>query len=520
MRLRGRTPKGKSQFCPDFGPAVRRGARPSPPAPVEAPARSATTTPMDAGATIKDSKARGIGRSLSGRLLVLTIAFALGVQLVVYVPLVAGAHQDLLRGRIAAAQTAVLALEATQNNQVSPRLRQELLANAGVVAVALKRDEARLLFLADKTPEPVSKIYDLRDTGWTTAIADAIEALAGDGARTLRIVDTPRLGGGQFIEAIVEEGPIRAALAEIAWRTFLIGIAVALALGLLVFLSLNFALVRPIHRLIRSMTAFREAPEDAANVMRPSGRRDEIGDAEEALSAMQGEIRDALSRRAHLAAMGAAVAKIHHDLRNMLAGAQLASESLEQSRDPQVKRMAPRLMRTLDRAIALANDTLAYGKAGERAPVLAPVDLYALAQEAAAPAGALNGARTRFVNAVPKGFALAADGEQLYRILLNLMRNAVQAIEASGLAATLTVSAARRDSGVAVDVADTGPGIAERALPHLFEPFGVSGKAGGTGLGLAIARELARGHGGDLILLSTGEGGTVFRLTLPNGAER
>lgn len=174
-------------------------------------------------------------------------------------------------------------------------------------------------------------------------------------------------------------------------------------------------------------------------------------------------------------------------------------------------------MRTLDRAIALATDTLAYGRAGERAPVPAPLDLNELVQEAAAPAGALAAARTHFVNAVPKGFIVKADGEQLYRMLLNLARNAVQAIEANGAPATLSVSAARAANLIVIDVADTGPGIPDRVLPHLFEPFGISGKAGGTGLGLAIARELARGHGGDLVLLNTGEKGTVFRLTLPDG---
>ncbi len=203
----------------------------------------------------------------------------------------------------------------------------------------------------------------------------------------------------------------------------------------------------------------------------------------------------------------------------MLSGAQLASENLEQSRDPNVRRMAPRLMRTLDRAIALTTDTLAYGRAGERAPVPAALDLAELVQEAAAPGGALAAARTRFVNAVPKGFRFKADGEQLYRILLNLIRNAVQAIEACGAAATLTVSAARGGGRVTIDVADTGPGIPDHVLPHLFEPFGVSGRAGGSGLGLAIARELARGHGGELALLDTGEQGTVFRLTLPDGDE-
>lgn len=459
---------------------------------------------------------RRIWRSLSGRLLFLTIAFALAAQLAIYMPILAGAHQDLLRARIAAAQTAVLALEATQNNQVSPRLRQELLANAGVIAVALKRDEARLLFLADQAPQPVAKVYDLREPNWFTAIGDALETLWSSGDRTLRIVDTPRLGGGQFIEAIVEEQPIRAALAEFAWRTFLVGLVIALATGALVFATLNLVLVRPIRRLIRSMTAFRAAPEAGANLATVSGRRDEIGDAEKALAGMQGDIRAALTQRAHLAAMGSAVAKINHDLRNMLSGAQLASETLEQSRDPKVQRVAPRLMRTLDRAIALTADTLAYGKAGERAPAPVKLDLHELVQEVAAPAGALTAAHVRFENAVPAGFVLAADSEQLYRVLLNLMRNGVQAIEAGGAAATLQISAAHETGRVVIDVSDTGPGIPDRVLPHLFEAFGASDKAGSTGLGLAIARELARGHGGDLVLLATGEKGTVFRLTLPD----
>ena len=475
---------------------------------------------MDGEAKDRKDGARRIGRSLtgrslSGRLLALTVPLVLIVQVAIYAPIVAGAHQDLLHARIAGAQTAVLALEATQNNQVSARLRAELLANAGAVAVALKRDEARLLFLADEAPQPVSKTYDLRERSWLGAIGDAAETLWGDGSRTLRIVDTPRLGGGQFIEAIVEEKPIRDSLAAFAWRTFLIGLGIALIVGGVVFVTLNLALVRPIRRLIRSMTAFRAAPEDAANVLQPSARADEIGDAEVALAGMQADIRTALTQKAHLAAMGAAVARIHHDLRNMLAGAQLASESLERSADPNVQRMTPRLMRTLDRAIALANDTLAYGKAGERAPLPGPVDLKDLAQEVAAPAGARNAARTRFVNAVPEGFIVEADGEQLYRILLNLLRNAVQAIEADGTAASLTISAARGDGITIIDVSDTGPGIPDRILPHLFEPFGVSGKGGGAGLGLAIARELARAHGGDLIFTGSGAGGTSFRLTLP-----
>lgn len=464
--------------------------------------------------TLRSNRSR-ISRSLSGRLLLLTIAFTLLAQFAIYAPVVAAQHQSLLRNRIAAAQTAVLALEETEDNQVSPRLRQELLANAGVKAVALKRDEARLLFLADELPGPATKLYDLRITDMLTEIGDAAECLWGGGGRIVRIVDTPRLGGGQFIEAIAEEKPIRDALAEYAQRTLLIGLVIALATGALVFLTLNMALVRPIRRLIRSMTGFREAPEQADRVLVPSGRKDEIGDAEDALAAMQTEVRASLTQRAHLAAMGSAVAKINHDLRNILSGAQLASEQLEQSEDPQVRRMAPRLLRALDRAIGLAADTLTYGKAGERAPVFETVDMHGLVDEVGVAAGAVDARHVAFRNLVPQGVTVRADGEQLYRILLNLVRNAVQAIEASEKPAGLSIGALAAQHCVQIDVSDQGPGIPDRVRSSLFEPFGGSGHTSGTGLGLAIARELARNHGGELALLRSGVDGTTFRLTLP-----
>lgn len=461
------------------------------------------------------ARLRGAGHSLSGRLLLLTAGFTLLAQIAIYAPVVAAQHQSLLRNRIAAAQTAVLALEETQDNQVSPRLRQELLANAGVKAVALKRDEARLLFLADDLPGPATKLYDLRVADMLTEIGDAAECLWGDGGRIVRIVDTPRLGGGQFIEAIAEEKPIRDALSDFARRTLLIGLAIAVATGALVFFTLNLALVRPIRRLIRSMTRFREAPEQADRVLVPSGRSDEIGDAEEALAAMQAQVRASLTQRSHLAAMGSAVAKINHDLRNILSGAQLASEQLEQSDDPQVRRMAPRLLRALDRAIGLAADTLTYGKAGERAPVFETIELRGLADEVALAAGAQDATHVRFHNRAPDGVTVRADGEQLYRILLNLVRNAVQAIEMSGRISRLSIDVACMPGRVCVDISDEGPGIPGRALASLFEPFGGSGHSSGTGLGLAIARELARNHGGELELLRSGADGTTFRLTLP-----
>ncbi|MGH7747357.1 MAG: ATP-binding protein, partial [Candidatus Dormibacteria bacterium] len=108
--------------------------------------------------------------------------------------------------------------------------------------------------------------------------------------------------------------------------------------------------------------------------------------------------------------------------------------------------------------------------------------------------------------------------EQLHRILVNLLRNARQAIEAveSRERGTITVTADRKDGWAKVRIADDGPGMAERAKTNLFQPFTGSARPGGAGLGLAIARELAQGHGGDLALKRTGPKGTCFELSLPD----
>src|SRR5262249_27229110 len=107
------------------------------------------------------------------------------------------------------------------------------------------------------------------------------------------------------------------------------------------------------------------------------------------------------------------------------------------------------------------------------------------------------------------------DGEQLLRILVNLGRNAVQALEGRD-SGQVTVGARRNGDSVDIDISDNGSGIPEQVLKHLFEAFAGRVRVGGTGLGLAIARELARGHGGDVVMLRTGPEGTTFRITVPD----
>jgi signal transduction histidine kinase len=111
---------------------------------------------------------------------------------------------------------------------------------------------------------------------------------------------------------------------------------------------------------------------------------------------------------------------------------------------------------------------------------------------------------------IPPDLTIEADRDQLYRVFMNLARNAVEAG-----AHRLSFSAMCEGRMLIVEVADDGPGLAPKARENLFRPFFGSARPGGSGLGLAIARELVRAHGGELTLASSTGAGTVFHLTLP-----
>ncbi len=451
-------------------------------------------------------------RSLSGRLLMLTILYVMVSGVLVYVPTVASFHRNLLEEKLAAAQLAVLALEETEGNQVSPELRRELLTNAGVRAVSLKRNETRQLFLADDMPNQIDEVFDLREQPFFASASGALSTLLAREGRILRIIGLPRFGGGQSIEALADEGPIRAELFAYAQRVLVLSLVISLVTGALVFVSLHYVIVRPIRRITTSMTSFREQPEDEKRIIQPLGRHGEIGDAETALADMQTQVRGALRQRAHLAALGTAVAKINHDLRNILSSAQLASDRLAQSDDPAVKRAAPKLVRALDRAIDLATNTLRYGRADELPPQLRSHRLLPMVHEALA--AVAETAAIKASSDVAEDFQVFADGDQLFRVLLNLIRNGAQALgEHAG--GTLIISARQENDNCLIDIADNGPGLPDAVKAHLFEPFAGGARTRGTGLGLAIAHELVTGHGGHLLLLKSDAQGTIFRIVLP-----
>jgi signal transduction histidine kinase len=278
-------------------------------------------------------------------------------------------------------------------------------------------------------------------------------------------------------------------------------------------------MVQPIGRVVRHMQAYAAAPEDARLIIEPTASVTELRVAEEALMSMQTQLTGSLRQKERLAQLGGAVAKISHDLRNILTTAQLFADRLEGSADPAVARSAPKLIASISRAVNLCESTLAFGKAEEQPPRLTRLALRPLVEELVEGEGLGTPGPVTCLVDMPSGLMIRADGEQLHRVLVNLMRNAAQAITASGRDGTIEISAGETDSEWWIRVGDTGPGLPPKAREHLFEAFQGSGRQGGTGLGLAIAAELVRGHGGRLMLDRTDQEGTDFTIHLPKTSE-
>ena len=454
--------------------------------------------------------------TLSGRLLILTALFVMLAEVFIFVPSVARFREDYLLARLERAQIASLAVEAT--DMISPELEAELLTNAGVFNVVLRRDDARLLALSSPIPEPISATFDMRNPSGWTLIRDAIATLWQTDPRIIRVIGDPVQGAGQLIEVTMMQMPLRAAMLEYGRNILLLSAVISLITALLLFLAVRSLLVRPIERLVQRITAYAAAPEDARTLIEPATGVRELRDAETALAAMQTRLTGALRQKDRLAQLGGAVAKVNHDLRNILTTAQLFTDRIEGSDDPLVRRMAPKLVASISRAVSLCESTLAFGRADEPTPRLDRVALAAIAREVVEGESLAAGeAPVEIDSRVPAAMVLRADPEQIFRILSNLVRNARQAIQASGRPGRIAIGADEDDGAWRIRVSDTGPGLPNKARENLFQPFRGGARKGGAGLGLVIADDLARGHGGRLALVETTPEGTVFELRLPKG---
>lgn len=456
-------------------------------------------------------------RSLSARLLLLTMTFVLLGEILIYVPSISRFRKVYIEERIAAGHLATLSLEASGTGRIERELEGELLSHAGVIAVTLHAPRASLML--GRLP-PVARVFDLRAATPWTLIVDAFEALWQGGDRTIRILGPSPQDPGLLVDISMQERALWNAMVDYSWRILNLSIVLSLLTALLVYLSLHLLMVLPLRQITESVIAFRNRPEDTSITLKRSVRNDEIGVVQTELSNMQSGLRQALAQKTRLAALGTAVSKINHDLRNLLANAMLLSDSLDFSQDPKVKQIAPRLVESMERAAKLCSDTLNFARAEKVEPEKRRFALKDLLDEVIATVDGQASSSIRWRNEVDDSTMVLADRDQLFRVLMNLGRNAQQAMRGrvdDDQAGLISFMAWQSGRVLQVEIADTGPGIPDNAREHLFEAFSGSTRPGGTGLGLAIAREIMRAHGGDIELDRSDSEGTAFRLHLPAG---
>jgi len=457
-------------------------------------------------------------RRLSTKLLVFTVGFVLIAELLIFPTSVATFRMQWLQQRLATAAAVSIVLMQTDPSEIPQSVQADVLMATGVKAIAVREHGVSRLLVVNGMPPAVDDQVDLDDLDPLQAVAGAANTLFFGGQRIMRAYGKVGDSDKQF-ELILSDKRLRAAMLKYARSIALISLLISAITAGLVFTAIHALMVRPIRNIRNSLLGFASAPDDPDNIIRVSGRNDELGVTERELASMQTQLQRTLGKQKHLADLGLAVSKINHDMRNILASAQLISDRLRLVNDPTVQTFAPKLLRALDRAVAYSDGVLAYGRTQEPAPVRRRLRLRQLVEEVESTLALDQPNAIEFENQVDAAFEVDADSEQLFRILSNLCRNAVQAMAADqegALVRRLTISADRAGTICTILVSDTGPGLPPKARENLFSAFRGSARSGGTGLGLAIAHELVRAHGGVLKLVESVSGRTVFSITIPD----
>lgn len=233
--------------------------------------------------------------------------------------------------------------------------------------------------------------------------------------------------------------------------------------------------------------------------------------------------QEELLRSERLAAVGKISAQIAHEVRNPLSSIGLNVEMLEEqlqtagfktdSERKEAEQLVKSVTRELDRLTELTEEYLRMAR--QPVPQAQREDVHALLDQVVAfSKEELERARVKVVRNEPDDPLWAlADGAQLRQVLLNLIRNAREAMASGG---TLTLATSAYDGEVQISVTDDGPGIAPDVQKRMFEPF-FSTKPSGTGLGLSVSRQIIQAHRGSLSLESAPGKGTTFVMRLPKG---
>jgi signal transduction histidine kinase len=475
---------------------------------------SATSPSATSGSTadLPDPPRRPSRRhSLALRLLLITVTLVLVAEILVLIPNIARDRRMILREKTLEAYIAALSSTAPAEAAALAQ-RDELLHAAGIDSIRLRDPRGTTLILTGDPNAQPAKTFDLRKETTIESLWRSMVAILADHDVLVRIIAEDPLKPSIEIEFVMHRAPLTRALRELdapdAWLT----LALVSAVGGFLYLALLILLVRPMRRLTSSITAFRADPEHGVP-LDPRAMSmlydDEISAAGRELAAMQRELRAALWRNSRLTALGTVVAKVSHDVRGALTPALLQADRLGKHADPAVRRAGETLAQAVERAIDLVHRTLDFARDGPPPPQLSLIGVRTLVSDAAE---SVRGTVAAFEldNFVALDQQVEADRNHLFRVLVNLLRNAAEAG-----ASRVRVRVRAIGHTLAIELADDGPGLPDVVRENMFRPFTSTRRTGGSGLGLAIARDLMLAHGGDIDLIATGPNGTTFRLTLP-----
>ena len=182
--------------------------------------------------------------SLSGRFLILTTIFVMLAEILIFVPSIARFREDYLLNHLERAQIASLALLA--DDMLETELEAELLQNAGVFNIVLRRDEARQLMLSSPMPREISETFDLREGTAMVLVSDAVMRLMQPKNEVIRVIGAPLREAGLLIEVTMEAGPLRTAMIDYGLRILLLSAIISVITASLLFFAVRIFLVKPI----------------------------------------------------------------------------------------------------------------------------------------------------------------------------------------------------------------------------------------------------------------------------------
>src|SRR5262249_14090394 len=226
-------------------------------------------------------------------------------------------RMNRLNDRLAAANTASLVLDASPGGMVPDDVARQVLQSIGARAVAIKMGQQRQLLAMDGVAPLVDHDVDMRSITTWSALVESISAMFETDNDAIRVIG-PAPREGQFIEVVIDEKPLRLSMYRFSVNLVIVSLLLSIITVALVYLALHYLFVRPMRRITANLVAFHQDPESPSRIIVPSRRGDEIGRTEAELAAMQRDLVSMLNQKNRLAALGLAVSKINHDLRNLL----------------------------------------------------------------------------------------------------------------------------------------------------------------------------------------------------------